>query len=214
MGCRRAAARCAAWVAVCCLALCAMPAAAEPRSGKQPDVLPLTRVRLYETGIGYFERSGRISARTRLPIPAAQLDDALKSLVILDGAADSRLEAVRFDTKVTEQLGRALARLPTGTDEALDFEALARSLIGAKVALRAAGQTHSGQLLHVVNSEQSGLESCVPGSETAAATKPGEPGCTLRKQAAVLLLSEPGELMRFGLLEIESLRALHAADAE
>src|SRR5262245_16590677 len=103
---------------VCCGAV---DAAAAPRSASGGDTLPLRRVRLYETGVGYFERSGRITERTRLPIPSAQLDDALKTLVVLGGGANGRLEGVRFDTLITEQLGRALARLPTEDGAALDF---------------------------------------------------------------------------------------------
>ena len=194
------------------LAALAPPAEASPRRSANRDVLPLTRVRLYETGIGYFERSGRISASTRLPIPAAQLDDVLKSLVILDGAG-SRLEGVRFDTRVTERLGRALAGLPTETDAVLDYEALARSLTGAQVALLVAGQGYVGRLLQVVTPEASDLERCLPGSE-AAAQKPGaEPTCVARKEAALLLLRDNGELMRFGLQQLQSLRPLQQGDA-
>lgn len=46
---------------------------------KPSAVLPLTRLRLYETGVGYFERSGRLNGLTQLPVPAAQLDHALSS---------------------------------------------------------------------------------------------------------------------------------------
>ena len=52
--------------------------AAAPRN----TTLPLTRVRLYETGVGYFERSGAVPVgETSLPVPAGHLDDALKTLV-------------------------------------------------------------------------------------------------------------------------------------
>ena len=45
-----------------------------------PGLLPLKRVRLYETGVAYFERSGTLSANTvTLPVPASHLDDALKA---------------------------------------------------------------------------------------------------------------------------------------
>ena len=45
------------------------------------NILPLRSVRLYETGIGYFERAGTLGSwATVLPVPAGHLDDALKSL--------------------------------------------------------------------------------------------------------------------------------------
>jgi hypothetical protein len=51
------------------------------------DVLPLTKVRLYETGVAYFERSGPVEGSTSLPVPSSHVDDALKSLVVLAGTA-------------------------------------------------------------------------------------------------------------------------------
>ena len=44
--------------------------------------MPLTRVRLYASGVGYFERRGRLHGEgDGLPVPASHLDDALKTLV-------------------------------------------------------------------------------------------------------------------------------------
>src|SRR5689334_8305966 len=132
-------------VALVALSSLATVASAAPR-GTPAQVLPLRRVRLYETGVGYFERSGRITAQTRLPIPSAQLDDALKTLVVLGGGKDGRLGGVRFDTLITEQLGRALARLPTDDGAALDFEALTGSLTGMEVELTSGGHLQRGRV--------------------------------------------------------------------
>ena len=120
--------RLAAWVVSFCCVLSPAALSAQSRDG----VLPLTRLRLYETGVGYFERSGKLNGITRLPLPAAQLDDALKSLVVLGGARERALLGVTFDSRVTAQLGRALARLPTDSGAVLDFEAMARSLTGSE----------------------------------------------------------------------------------
>lgn len=187
---------------------------AEPR-GAQSQVLPLRRLRLYETGVGYFERSGRISAQTRLPIPSAQLDDALASLVVLGGGKNGQLESVRFDTLITEQLGRALARLPTGNDTPLDFEALTRSLTGMEVALVSAGRTQRGRLLQVLSADSSGLQRCVPPELPDAPNKgSASPPCVLRGEPGLLLLSDRDELMRFALADVERVRPVRAADAD
>ena len=67
------------------------------------DVLPLSRLRLYETGVGYFERRGRVAKRERLtlPVPTAHLDDALKTLVVLDEGTGARVGGVAFSSPST-----------------------------------------------------------------------------------------------------------------
>jgi hypothetical protein len=203
-------------------------ASAEPvaRNGDS-GVLPLRRIRLYETGVGYFERSGRISAHRRLPIPSAHLDDALKSLVVLGGGPDADVHGLHFDTLITEQLGRALARLPTDEGAALDFEALTRSLTGMQVELTARGRVQRGRLLQVLAADASGIERCLTALEPnaddgqgAAHAKDGDgrsdarPPCVLRNQPALLLLSDQDALMRFALADVERVRPLQRTDAD
>ncbi len=52
---------------------------------QEQNTLPLERVRLYETGVGYYERSGQLGVGkdVALPVPAGHLDDALKTLVVM-----------------------------------------------------------------------------------------------------------------------------------
>lgn len=49
--------------------------------------LPITRVTLYTSGVGYFERGGEVQGDARLTLyfPVGQVNDVLKSLVLLDG---------------------------------------------------------------------------------------------------------------------------------
>jgi hypothetical protein len=61
--------------------------------------LPLERVRLYEIGVGYFERVGAVGdATVTLPVPASHLDVALKTLVIFSGDGPARVGGVEFGT--------------------------------------------------------------------------------------------------------------------
>jgi hypothetical protein len=55
------------------------------------DVLPLRRLSLFSSGVGYFEHRGTVNgpAGITLPFPAEAVNDALKSLVISDPASDS-----------------------------------------------------------------------------------------------------------------------------
>jgi hypothetical protein len=58
-----------------------------PASGALPSgTLPLKKVSLLTSGVGYFEHSGRVSggAEISLSFPLAAMDDALKSLVVRD----------------------------------------------------------------------------------------------------------------------------------
>src|SRR5262245_53564539 len=82
--------------------------------------LPLTRVRLYETGVGYFERSGNVpGGDTALPVPAGHLDDALKTLVVIGG--DVKVSSVAFASSVSEDMARELAGLPSEGQKPLGF---------------------------------------------------------------------------------------------
>ena len=86
------------------------------------EVLPVQRVRFYETGVAYFERSGTVSGGTTLPVPRSHLDDALKTLVVL--GADSEVGVISFPAAVSPDAARVRAGLGEqshmGFREALD----------------------------------------------------------------------------------------------
>src|SRR3954453_16499025 len=71
---------------------------AQPKPGL-PD-LPITRLVLFSSGVGYYQRAGRVegSARIDLHFPAARINDLLKSLVLqdLDGG---QVGAVSYDNR-------------------------------------------------------------------------------------------------------------------
>jgi hypothetical protein len=69
--------------------------AAEPmRSGAVKD-LPVRKVVLYKSGVGYFEHAGMFSGNQRVTIDftAPQLNDVLQSLTVLD-SKDGKVGAV------------------------------------------------------------------------------------------------------------------------
>jgi len=63
--------------------------------------LPLKRIALLSSGVGYFEHAGKLSspAEVTLPFDAASVDDALKSLVVNDPASNS--PSVRYASENT-----------------------------------------------------------------------------------------------------------------
>lgn len=67
---------------------------------QSPDnSLPLRRVILYKHGVGYFERLGKVNddQQVTLSFDAAQMNDVLKSLVVLD-LSKGKIGAVNFDS--------------------------------------------------------------------------------------------------------------------
>src|SRR5437879_5406311 len=66
------------------MALVASGVQAQPKPGL-PD-LPITRLVLFSSGVGYSQRAGRVegSARIDLHFPAGNINDLLKSLVLQD----------------------------------------------------------------------------------------------------------------------------------
>ncbi len=64
------------------------------------ETMPLKRVRLYETGVGYYERAGS-TAGGALPVPAGHLDDALKTLVVMAKDGNTAIDGIEFTSSVS-----------------------------------------------------------------------------------------------------------------
>ena len=183
------------------------------------EVLPLRTLRLYESGVGYFERSGQLSlASMSLPVPAGQLDDALKSLVVIGAHGKSRVEAVEFPSSVGRAMARALAGLPRDADAPVAYRDLLGSLRGGRVTVRSRSRGElTGRVIDVVPAPEpaepvaaASSSGAASSSTTAAASvpaTPAEPGFTL------LLLGDGGQLDRIHSADVETVRALDAAFA-
>ena len=91
------------------LTLAAAPLAAAPTDTPAPPAadLPIHRVTLYTSGVGYFERSGAVDgdATQTLLFPVGQVNDVLKSLVLLDAGGGS-IRPVTYAAQ--DPLGRQL----------------------------------------------------------------------------------------------------------
>jgi len=176
-------------------------AAAAPRS----ETLPLTRVRFYETGVGYFERSGLVpTGATSLPVPAGHLDDALKSLVVLGG--DVKVSGVAFSSSVSRDMARKLAGLPEAGDAPLSFSELSRSFKGAGVTLTTAAGSFSGRLVEVLEPGEGELERCAAPHGSEGQANPEQDGCQRLERGSLLILTTNGELRRVASADVLSLR--------
>jgi hypothetical protein len=171
---------------------------------EQGHPLPLKRVRLYASGVGYFERRGTLEGeQDTLPVPASHLDDALKSLVLL--SASGPLESISFASRVSPAVARARAGLPAEEGEALSYDRLLVSLRGERVEVDARGMKVRGRIVEVV---AVGAEH--PTYVHRAKAKSAEEPEVLH----VLLLAASGELLRFDSHELAFIRPLDPAVRE
>ena len=200
--------------AVCAsaLALCAATARAQERA---PATLPLRTVRLYEAGLGYFERTGRLGKGSdlALPVPTSHLDDALKTLVVLSADGKSHVAGIEFASSVSPDMGRALAGLPAGED-AITWPKLLRSLQGASVEIKIERESLRGRLIDTVDPSGSDAPECVadarPGADPkaggAAAARAVSAACAIARDTTLLVLTDRGEIRRLRAAEVSSIR--------
>src|SRR5262245_59531327 len=101
-----------------------------------PAALPVIKVVLYKSGVGYFEHLGRVNGNQQLSVPftSDQLDDVLKSLTAVDLGA-SRVVGVSYDspTPIDRQLQALRLPLARGTST-IDF---LKALRGTRVEVQA-----------------------------------------------------------------------------
>lgn len=102
-----------------------------------PARLPLRHLVLYENGVGYFERRGQVGQGgvSEIPLEPGQLDDALKSLVVVSAQG---VASVEFAPPLSAEAARALAGLPE-RDQQGSLTNLCRSLTGVEVEVRREG---------------------------------------------------------------------------
>ena len=181
-------------------------------AGTSTRILPLRSVRMYETGVGYFERAGAIGARdTSLPVPASHVDDALKTLVVLSQDARTRVYGLEFASLVSRGMGRALAGLPQGSEDALSFQALLSTLRGTAIEVRGPEGVLSGRLIDVLPqaepaapAKDAGKDADKDADGDAKTAKPAP----RRDELLLLLLSESGELHRVSTGRLAAIRPL------
>jgi len=124
------------------------------RAAEQPaDRLPVRRVVLYKSGVGYFEHVGRVRGNQNVTIEftSGQLDDVLKSLTVLD-LDGGRVTNVGYNSEAGLERRLGALRLPVGQQTSRsDFLSALR---GAKLEVRSATARWSGRLLSVEQTER------------------------------------------------------------
>jgi hypothetical protein len=189
------------------------PAGATPsasyRTGNQPaakqtretqpsagQTLPLRRVTLYSNGVAYFERRGTVTGRAEinLSFKQSQVDDVLKSLVVLD-LGRGRVGAVSYNSSAPPSA--RLNEIPFSIDASTNGDAagglagVLEQLQGARVAVTAANRSVTGAVLTI-------------GERQLPAEKDKPPV----KTHTLVITTESGELQSFDLNDVRAVKLL------
>jgi hypothetical protein len=155
--------------------------------------LPIRRVILYSNGVAYIERRGTVSgnAEINLSFKQSQVDDVLKSMVVLDLGKDSKIGAVSYNSSAP--VAARMAEIPFSvgavTGEGGGLAGVLAQLQGARVAVATDKGAATGSIL-TVERKQIRTE-----KETTSTS-------------VLVLVSETGELSSFDLSLIRSVKLL------
>lgn len=110
--------------------------------------LPIRRVILYKTGVGYFEHLGDVSGDQTVGIDftSGQLNDVLQSLTVLD-LGGGRITAVDYNSEAPFSQRLGMLRLPL-TDQT-NISNFYGALRGARLEVRSGSSDITGRLLSV-----------------------------------------------------------------
>ena len=133
----------------------AVVAGTVPTLGQSPSApaagatrLPVRRVVLYKSGVGYFEHLGRVSGAQTVSIDltSGQLDDVLKSLTTVD-LGGGQVSGITYNTEAP--LEEQLQKLRLPLTPTVDRTQLLQALRGARVEVSAGGTAVPGRVLSV-----------------------------------------------------------------
>ncbi|HEX3145407.1 MAG TPA: hypothetical protein VHQ64_15650 [Pyrinomonadaceae bacterium] len=168
--------------------------AAQTPARPASQTLPIRRVILYSNGVAYIERRGPVTghAEIDLSFKQSQVDDVLKSMVVLD-LGQGRIGAVSYNSSAPP--AARMADIPfsilAGTENERNggLAGVLSQLQGARVVVSTAGRTASGSIL-TIEERKAQID----------ANKPAQISHLL------VIASEGGELMSFDLADVRSIK--------
>lgn len=158
------------------------------------QTLPIRRVILYSNGVAYIERRGTVAghAEINLSFKQSQVDDVLKSMVVLD-LGEGRIGAVSYNSSAPPSARMADIPFSIAPESENNLQGglagVLSQLQGARVVVATASRTATGSIL-TVEERKTQID----------ATKP--PVIT----HALVIASESGELASFNLEEVRSVK--------
>ncbi|MGH9948396.1 MAG: hypothetical protein ACRD6X_14545 [Pyrinomonadaceae bacterium] len=158
--------------------------------------LPIRRVILYSNGVSYIERRGMVSgnAEINLSFKQSQVDDVLKSMVVLD-LGQGKIGAVSYNSSAPASA--RTAEIPFSVDASSGGEGsggiseVLSQLQGAKVLVTSTKGTASGSILTV--------------EKRSVPAEKEKPMSTTR---FLVIASDSGEISSFDLAEVRSVKLL------
>ena len=160
------------------------------------DVLPIRRVILYSNGVAYIERRGIVSgnAEVNLSFKQSQVDDVLKSMVVLD-LGQGRIGAVSYNSSapVSAQMSEIPFSVSSITDQTAGggLAGVLSQLQGAKVSVTSIKGSAVGSIL-TIEKRSAQIDSTKPPVITHY----------------LVIASESGEISNFDLAEVRSVKLL------
>src|SRR6266480_1141686 len=157
------------------------------------QALPIRRVILYSNGVAYIERRGTISghAEINLSFKPSQVDDVLKSMVVLD-LGQGRIGAVSYNSSAPPAARMADIPFSIGAGTANGnnggLAGVLSQLQGARIIVTTANRTATGSIL-TIEEHQSRTDRD-------------------KNTHALVIASEGGELMSFDLAEVRSIKLI------
>ncbi|MBX7218970.1 MAG: hypothetical protein K1Y36_03420 [Blastocatellia bacterium] len=155
--------------------------------------LPLRRVVLYSNGVAYFERRGMVSghAEIHLPFKQSQIDDVLKSMIVLD-LGKGKIGAVSYNSSAppSARLGEIPFSMPVETS-GNGMAGVLKQLQGAQVAVTGSSRSATGAIVTIERR-----------------TVPGEKDKPATVVHTLVIASESGEITSFDLTDIRSVKLL------
>lgn len=176
--------------------LAAKPSATIAASPANINSLPIRRVILYSNGVSYIERRGTVTgnAEINLSFKQSQVDDVLKSMVVLD-LGQGKLGAVSYNSSMPASA--RTAEIPfavdaeSGNEGSGGISEVLSQLQGAKVTVASAKGTATGSILTV--------------EKKVVAAEKDKPASTTH---FLVIASESGEITSFDLAEVRSVKLL------
>jgi hypothetical protein len=157
------------------------------------QTLPIRRVILYSNGVAYIERRGTVSghAEINLSFKQSQVDDVLKSMVVLD-LGQGRIGAVSYNSSAPPAARMADIPFSIGAGTANGnnggLAGVLSQLQGARIIVATANRTATGSIL-TIEEQQSRTDRD-------------------KMTHALVIASEGGELISFDLADVRSVKLI------